>query len=465
MYAQLYIFGRSFAIGAAVLSLGACANVDQDAAFGGLKTTLGDRVTQDLAWRQDAASDVAVAAKVNALVANELGFDSAVQVALLNNRALQASYAEIGIANADLVEAGLLSNPVLDILVRPTTNPSDGSILEFGLAQNVLDLFMRPARQRVAKAEFEKTQNEVAAAVVHTVGEVRAAYVNAIGARNALAVVKEIALASEASWELAQRFHAAGNISDLQLAEEQAMHEDMLVMVDEASLEVDDTVENLSALLNVSADILKLSDRLPELPPNDATMEGAETTALERRLELMAARKNVSAHLEQLKLTTSTRLWQEIELKLDAEGEPDGQWAIGPGLSIALPLFDQGGPAVARAAATLLKADNELRGLESQIRVEVRKAAASVSASRRIAQRYRAAILPLKQDIVRLKQEKYNFMLIGVFDVLVAKREETAAYRGYVEAVRNYWLARAALADAMGGMAVDTTAPATGATP
>ena len=128
MYAQLYILGRSFAIGAAVLSLGACANVDQDAAFGGLKTTLGDRVTQDLAWRQDAASDVAVAAKVNALVANELGFDSAVQVALLNNRALQASYAEIGIANADLVEAGLLSNPVLDILVRPTTNPSDGSI-------------------------------------------------------------------------------------------------------------------------------------------------------------------------------------------------------------------------------------------------------------------------------------------------------------------------------------------------
>ena len=65
MYAQLYILGRSFAIGAAVLSLGACANVDQDAAFGGLKTTLGDRVTQDLAWRQDAASDVAVAAKVN----------------------------------------------------------------------------------------------------------------------------------------------------------------------------------------------------------------------------------------------------------------------------------------------------------------------------------------------------------------------------------------------------------------
>jgi cobalt-zinc-cadmium efflux system outer membrane protein len=458
-------FGRPFVLGAALLSLGACASVDQDAAFGGLQATLGERVTQDLTWRRDDVSDAQVSAKVDALLAQDLSFDAAVQVALLNNRGLQARYAEIGIANADLVQAGLVSNPVLDLMVRPTTNPSVGSILEFGLAQNVLDLFTRPARQRVAQAEFAKTQNEVAAAVVHTVGEVRAAYVTAIGARNARAVVKEIASASEASWELAQRFYKAGNISDLQLAEEQAMHEDMLVMVDEATLEADGATEDLSAFLNVSADVLKLTDRLPELPAIDAPSVGAEASALERRLDMIAARKNVSAHLEQLKLTTSTRLWQEIELKLSAEREPDGQWAIGPGLAIALPLFDQGGPAVARAAASVLKTDNDMRALESQIRVEVRKAMASVGAARRIAQRYRTAILPLKQDIVRLKQEKYNFMLIGVFDVLVAKREETSAYLGYVEAVRDYWLARAALADAMGGMALDTTAPAAGATP
>ncbi len=447
---------RSFVGCALILSLGACASVDQKVAFNEFRATVGDRVTHDLSWRNDAASDAQVASKVSELLSNDLGFDSAVQIALLNNRGLQARYADVGIANADLVQAGLLTNPVLDVLFRPTTNPSSGSILEFGLAQNVLELFTRPARQRVAKAELDKTQNETATAVVKTVADVRAAYVQAVGARNALAVVKEISAASEASWELAQRFHAAGNISDLQLAEEQAMHEDMQVMIEEATLEAGSAVEDLARLLGAPSEALKLSDTLPALPEADTAASGMENTALERRLDLIAARKNVTAHLEQLKLTTSTRLWHEIELKLDAEREPDGQWAIGPGLSLALPLFDQGGPAVARAAAALLKSENEMRELESHVRAEVRKSAASVGSARRIAQRYRNVILPLKQDIVRLKQEKYNYMLIGVFDVLVAKREETSAYLNYIHTVRDYWLARAALADALGGMAVET---------
>jgi outer membrane protein, heavy metal efflux system len=465
MVYQSITFSRFLTSSALALSLSACASVDQEAAFGGLKSTLGDRVTQDLAWRRDGASDAAITAKVDELLAKELSFDGAVQLALLNNRGLQARYADIGIANADLVQAGLLSNPVLDLMIRPTTNPSDGSILELGLAQNVLDVFMRPARQRVAKAEFEKTQSEVAADVVATVGQVRGAYVQAVGARNAVAVVKEIAAAGEASWELAQRFHNAGNISDLQLAEEHAIHEDMQVLVDKKGLEAGSALEDLAALLNVAADAVKLPEKLPDLPATDATPENAVTIALDRRLDMAAARKDVSAHLEQLKLTTSSRLWQEIELKVDAEREPDGQWAIGPGLAIALPLFDQGGPAVARAASALMKAESDMREREAHIRAEVRKAMANVGTVRRIAQRYLRTILPLKQDIVRLKQEKYNFMLIGVFDVLMAKREETSAYLDYVEAVRDYWLARAELANAMGGMAVETTPAAAGATP
>lgn len=454
---------RSALTGAAALALGACAGVDQDAAFADLRTAVGDRIGHELVWRRDAATDAAVTAQIDALLASELSFDGAVQLALLNNRELQARYAELGIANADLVQAGLISNPVLDIMIRPTTNPSEGSILEFGLAQNVLDLLQRPARQKIARAELEQTRSAVAAAAVQTVGAVRAAYVKAVGARNAEAVVAQIAAATEAGWELAQRFHAAGNISDLQLAEERALHEDNVVLMDSAALEAAETREELAELLGVPADALKLPAQLPGLPATDAPPADAETVALDRRLDMRAARSALSARVEALKLASDFRLWQEFALKVDAEREPDGQWAVGPGLELALPLFDQGKPAVARAAAELLQAENELRAREAKVRAEVRTALAKVGAARRIAERFRTAILPLKQDIVRLKQEKYNFMLIGVFDVLVAKREETAAYLDYVEAVRDYWLARAALADAMGGMAVET-APNPGAT-
>jgi outer membrane protein, heavy metal efflux system len=456
---------RTLVASTLAVGLGACATVDQDQALQGLRASMGDRVSQDISWQRDAASRQAVADRIAAAMAQELGFDAAVQVGLLNNPGLQARFAELGIANAEAAQAGTLSNPLLDVLIRPTTNPSDGSILEFGLTQNLLDLILLPARERVAKAQYEKTQNEVAADVIRFVGEIRAAYVEAVGKQNKLAVAKEIAAGSAASAELAERFHRAGNISDLQLAEEQAQHADMEVMLEDATLAADAALEDFAQLLNVQTAQLKLPTTLPDLPSTETSLDNLEAIALQRRLDLAAARKDVSAHVDQLRLTTNSRLWHDIELKLDAEREPDGQWAIGPGIGLALPLFDQGGPAVAKAGAALLMSENQLRALEAEVRAEVRKSAATVAAERRIAERFRKTILPLRQDIVRLKQEKYNFMLIGVFDVLVAKNEENAAYLDYVETIHDYWIARCALADALGGMALAPTTAASGANP
>jgi cobalt-zinc-cadmium efflux system outer membrane protein len=439
------------------LLLGACATVDQKVAFDGVRSAVGTRVNHDLAWRRDAVTDANVAQKVDALLAQPLTLDAAVQMALFNNRALQARYAEVGIANADLVAAGLLSNPVLDIMLRPTTHPAEAANLEFGLAQSVLDIFMRPARKRAAQAEFESTQSEVASAVIETVAHVREAYVEAIAAQNALTVTTEVHAAAEASRDMAQQFHKAGNISDLQWAEEQASAEDTAALVDEAVLKATETKENLAAFLNVDSTALKLPQQLPALPTSDPSLENAENLALDKRLDVAAKRKAVKAKLETLRLKTDWRLWQEAGLSISAEREADKQWAIGPTLSLSLPIFDQGGPEVSRAAAEVLRTENELKDLEAHVQAAVRKSLAQVQSARKLVERYRTTILPLKQDIVRLKQERYNFMLIGVFDVLIAKRDETAAYLSYVNKVREYWLARASLADAIGGAPIEAS--------
>ncbi len=448
---------RLCAASALAFMLGACATVDQNVAFDGVRSTVATRIDHDLAWRRDAAADAEVAAKVGVLLTQTVSLDSAVQIALFNNRALQARYAEVGVAHADLVAAGLLSNPVLNIMMRPTTNPAEAANLEFGLAQSVLDIFMRPARKRAAQAEFDATQSEVASAVIGTVAKVREAYVDAIAAQNALGVAEEVYAAADASRIMAAEFHAAGNISDLQWAEEQATAEDVAALVDEAGLKAVETKESLAAILNVDAAVLKLPQTLPALPAQDPTIENAETFALDKRLDVAAKRKALKARLETLRLKTDWRLWQEAGLSISAEREGDKQWAIGPTLSLALPIFDQGGPEVSHAAAEALRAENELKDLEAHVRADVRKSLAQVQTARKLTERYRKTILPLKQDIVRLKQERYNFMLIGVFDVLVAKRDETSAYLNYVNTVRQYWLARAALADAIGGAPIEIT--------
>ncbi|MDX2143837.1 MAG: TolC family protein [Rhodospirillaceae bacterium] len=449
-YSRLLFLVGSLAV------LGACASVDQDKAFSDFKQSLGERVSQDLVWRRGGEADGAVDARISELLAKPLTLDGAVQAALLNNRDLQARYAELGIAQADLVAAGLLSNPVFELMVRPTTNPSEFANLEFALAQNILDLFQRPARLRVAEAAYAGTQSAVAQGVIATINEVRHAYVEAVGARNALSVKAEVETAAAASSQLAQRFHEAGNISDLELAEEREAYEDAALESIALDLEAKEATETLAALLNVAPAQLTIAGNLPEPPKSDPPAEGLEAIALERRFDMIAARKAIDAALADLKLKTDWRLWKDVELTLSAEREGDKQWAIGPSIALALPLFDQGQPEVAQAAAAALKAENEARALEAEIRRDVRTAAHRVTAARKMIERYRTSALPLKQDIARLKQEEYNFMLIGVFEVLVARREQSEAFHGYVETVRDYWLARADLANATGGGPLST---------
>ncbi len=60
-------------------------------------------------------------------------------------------------------------------------------------------------------------------------------------------------------------------------------------------------------------------------------------------------------------------------------------------------------------------------------------------------------MVPLRERVVALSQEQYDAMLIGAYQLLAVKTAETAAYRGYLEATRDYWLARVDLERAVGG--------------
>src|SRR6266496_6459990 len=87
-----------------------CAHVDSNPAFRELANTVHLRTGKRLQWNRGNAEDVQAQAAVASLLKRPLTADSAVQVALLNNHNLQATYEELGIAQADLVEAGLLKN-------------------------------------------------------------------------------------------------------------------------------------------------------------------------------------------------------------------------------------------------------------------------------------------------------------------------------------------------------------------
>lgn len=435
------------------LALAGCTTVDIRPDVTPLRGAIGDRAGADILLH-DGATPSSHADRVNQLASAPLTMASAVELALTESPELQARYAEIGIASAEMAAATELVNPVLEVMARPTAHPREMANLEFGLTQNLYNLLTRDSRRRVATEAFEAETLEIAADVVETAAEVRRHYVELVAARHHLRAKVEAAEATSAAAELAAALHTAGNISDLELAHDKLEADEGAIEAMKAELSVNEMMPAFASLIVLGDRDLLVPDQLPDLPASDPSIDGLEQIALTRRLDVASSRKAVDRAHADLKARVDWRLWDELNLGFSAEREGDGAWAIGPILEISLPLVARGNPDVAEAIAVTLKAENELKAAEAKAKSDVRIAVARLQAARGVVQRYLSSLLPLKRSVVELTQREYNFMIVGAFDLLEAKRDESQAIGEYVEALAGYWQARVDLSEAIGGVEI-----------
>lgn len=441
---------------AACLLFSACAKPDPNEAFRDLGVLVDGRLPVPVTWRTGGPEDAAVDQRIAEILDAPLTADAAVQVALLSNRGLQARYADLGIAQADVVQAGLLQNPVFEIMVRPSTE--EGTNFELGLMQNFVDLLMRPARQKIAAAEYESVRLELAAHLVAFVGEVQAAYYTHLGAKAEHAVAIEMAITEQDSADLSTAFHTAGNISDLEHADYLAHAAEMQASLYDAEAEMTESRINLALLLGVSpSGAWSMPSRLASLPKDAVLLEGLEDRAVRQRYDLAAHRSELQAALNELDLEESFRLFEEADLAVSAEREPDGAWLIGPALEFPLPIFDQGQARVTGAALMVRGMRDSLLAEEREVRSDVIMLSDAMALARTRADHLRNTLLPLREDIVQLTLAEYNYMLESPFHLLETQQDTNETYRDYLEALTDYWVARAKLRAATGGMPLETT--------
>jgi cobalt-zinc-cadmium efflux system outer membrane protein len=203
----------------------------------------------------------------------------------------------------------------------------------------------------------------------------------------------------------------------------------------------------------------KIADRLPELPGADPDGHELERRALADRLDLAAARQRAQSSAQVLGLSQRWRYLGSVEAGVDAERESDEELLIGPSVSLELPLFDRHQAQIARHAALMRQAQAEVAALEQGVRSDVREGVQRVRAQREVASRYLRQVIPAHERIVEIGQRYQNYMLIGVFELLAARQAEYDVYQGYLEAVRDYWLARVELQQAVGGRPLDGPLP------
>ncbi len=416
--------------------------------------TVAERSGKQVHWNRGGPEDAQIEQGVQTLLRRQLTAGSAVQVALLNNRELQARFEEVGIAQAEVIQAGLMTNPNFSASFRFPNRPPSGTNIEYSLAQNFLELLVLPLRKRIANAQLAQTEIRIADEVLKLAAEVKIAFYTVQARQQLLDRLRVISETNETAAEFTKRLHDAGNTSDLELANQQGSYEQSRLEVAQTELQVRRDRERLNRLMGVWGPNTNwtVGDHLPELPGSEGSLQHLESRAIAQRLDLQAARMQLDLVGQSLALRTKMRyVPAEIRIGVDTEKEPDGQRVTGPTLDLELPIFNQGQGEIAKLTAQYRQSQREMEAMAVNIRSEVREARDQLIAARELTSYIGKRLLPTQQQALNLTLQQYNFMLKGAYDLLLAKQNEVAAERSYIEAWRDYWTARAELEHAVGG--------------
>lgn len=434
-----------------LLLLSACASFSSDGGFGAVQSLTKQRIGHDVAWVKSDGQVATVDKTIGQLLVKPLSVDDAVSIALLNNKALQADYAELGISEAELVQAGRVSNPAFTFgrLVR------GGEIeIERQLMLPVMSLLTLPIASKIARRSFEQAQLRAAASALSVADDTRRAYFSAIAAHETVTYMEQVKLAAEASAELAVRMVAAGNWSKLDLAREQAFYADVVVQLARAMQEKVSQREHLTRLMGLSGGRIKFSlpNRLPDLPAGPKEPGDLEAGALQNRLDILMARRELSGLADSLGLTRATRFINVLDASYlrNSLGESPNKQS-GYQIELQIPLFDWGGARVARAQAIYMQAVNRTAALAVNARSEVRVAYTGYRSAYDIAKHYRDEIVPIQKRISEEQMLRYNGMLISVFELLADSRAQVTSVNGAINALRDFWMAESALQMAQTG--------------
>jgi len=451
---------RLTASAAAALLLAGCASFTPDGGFDRVAELTKERTGQAPAYQRSAQDSDNARARVDELLKQPLSAETAVEVAFLNNRGLQANLNSLGIAESDLVRAGRLANPVFGF---GRMREGNGVVeIERSVMFNLLSLITMPLARQVEQRRFEQAQVQAASEAIAVGVEARRAFYGAVAAQELVKYLQQVKEAADTSNELARRMVQAGNFNKLSQMREQAFYADATAELARAQHQAIAERERLTRALGLWGGQLgfRLPERLPDLPKEPVQPGNAEQTAMEKRLDVLAARRHTESTARSLGLTRSTGFINVLELgykNKSVSGEPR---ANGYEIEFELPLFDFGSTRMARAEATYMQAVNRTAEVAVNARSEVRESYSAYRTAYDLAKHYRDEVIPLRKRISEENLLRYNGMLISVFELLADSREQVRGVTAYVQALRDFWIADTHLNTALTGRSPGPSAAA-----
>jgi outer membrane protein TolC len=448
-------------IGLAGSMLTGCAQFSPDGGMGVVETAAASELGKEVAKLNDAGKEASAASRVKELLAKPLSVSTAVQVALLNNRGLQAAYNELGISEAQMVEASLPPAPRLEFarLVG-----SGGFEIERQIVQNVLALLTLPRRREIAEARFRQAQARAVEATLRIAFETSRAYYRAVATNSAVVFLADAQESAQTVSELAKRLGETGAMSKLNQAREHVFYAEISGQLATARLRQRVERERLTRVLGTWGrdSAFRLPDKLTPLPAKPKTLAWVESEAVRRRLDLAIARMEIDILAKELGLTRKTRFINALEVagvstieketKINGGNvEVDKIKRGGYDIDFQVPIYDFGEARVRLAEETYMRAVNRLVERAVNARSEAREAYQAYRGAYDIARHYDREVLPLRKIISDETMLNYNAMISDLFALLNDARARILANVQAIEARRDFWLASVDLHAALVG--------------
>lgn len=419
------------------------------------------------------AEAAAAKARVQTLLAATLTPNAAVQIALLNNRALQAAYNDLGVSEAEMIQASLPPAPTITL-----AHLTGGELeIERQLAQDLLALLTLPRRREIAEDKFRADQARAVEATLKTAMEARRAFYRAVAAKQTAAFLEQSRASAEATSDLAKKLGETGALPKLGQAREHAFYTDVASQLAVARLKERSEREKLNRALGLWGDELRyrLPEKLPKLPAKPRAADTVETAAISERIDLRVARMDLDVLAKEYGLTRATRYIDMLEVSaLNRDEHRPGtttNYALGPGptlvksetptvektprsgydISFQIPIYNFGEAKTRLAEQNYLRAVNLLIDKAVNVRADAREAYQTYRGAYDIARYYEKEVIPLRDTISEQTLLNYNGMLSDLFGLLTDARERIAANMQAMDAKRDFWLADVDLHAAVSG--------------
>lgn len=449
------------------LILGGCVSSTEysatTAGFSNVANITAEATGKDTVWVQNRQDAQTVSARVKTLLAKKnVDVETAVQIALLNNKGLQAAYADLGDSSAEAWQSTMLVNPTVGIGLMGVGTPGLEAYkaIEGVIATNILALATQKRNVEIADDGFRKAQLNAALRTLQLAADTRRAWITAVGSWETVAQLNQALAAADAASELAQKIGEAGSLTKGGQAREHVFYAELTGQTAKARLEARLAKEELTRLMGLWASDVdyQIPNRLPQLPKGLVKQDLIEAEALQRRVDLQIAKLDLATTAKSYKLTEATRYVTDLEILTGFEtereledGEKHKQTTGNVELEFVIPIFDSGKARMRKSELAYMRAANMLAEKAVNVRSEARSAYQAYRSNYDIARHYRNSVVPLRTKIEEESLLTYNGMITNTFELLADSREKVNSTLLAVNAKRDFWLAEANLAPAIYG--------------